>query len=170
MKQILKIIKIFKETISDGPGFRYSIYFSGCIHGCKGCHNPETWKGDIGKELDSRYLEEIISQINSNPILDGVTLSGGDPFFKPLKLLEFLKELKDKTEINIWAYTGYTYEQLMSDPVMRMCLDYIDVLVDGRFVEDLRNPTLYFRGSSNQRVIDVKESLINKEVVQLNYR
>jgi len=165
----MKIIKIFKETISDGFGFRYSIYFSGCEHYCEGCHNQETWKGDIGRLLDKEYMDEIVEEINNNSMLDGITLSGGDPFFRPIELLEFLKEIKSKTNKNIWSYTGYTYESLLENSIMRECLDYIDVLVDGKFEQINYDPNLYFRGSSNQRIIDVKESLNNKKIITLNF-
>lgn len=165
----MKIIKIFKETISDGIGFRYSIYFSGCNHNCEGCHNKETWKGDIGKFLDEEYMNEIVDEINKNSMLDGITLSGGDPFFNPDELLNFLKEIKAKTSKNIWSYTGYTFENLLIDSTMKECLDYIDVLVDGKFQKNNYHPDLYFRGSSNQRIIDVKESLKSNEVVTLEF-
>ena len=165
----MKIIKIFKETISDGPGFRYSIYFSGCSHYCYDCHNPETWKGDIGDLLDEEYMEKIISQINNNPLLDGVTLSGGDPFFNPSELLEFVKRLKSKTGMDIWAYTGYTFEELITDEVKRECLNYIDTLVDGKFDKERANPELFYRGSSNQRIIDVKRSLAENTIIERKY-
>ncbi len=165
----MKIIKIFKETISDGPGFRYSIYFSGCTHYCKGCHNPETWKGDIGEELTPEYMDRIIEEIKKNSLLDGVTLSGGDPFFNPEELLKFLKRLKGETGIDVWTYTGYTFEELMTEDTMRECLGYIDTLVDGKFNEDLFNPELFYRGSSNQRIVDVKASMENNKVIERNY-
>jgi len=165
----LKIIKIFKETISDGVGFRCSIYFSGCTHYCEGCHNHETWKGDIGRPLDKEYMDQIVEDINSNYMLDGITLSGGDPFFNPAELLNFLKEIKERTHKNIWSYTGYTFETLLKDPTMRECLDYIDVLVDGKFQKADYSPDLYFRGSSNQRIIDIKESLKNNQIITLEF-
>ncbi|OQY41913.1 MAG: anaerobic ribonucleoside-triphosphate reductase activating protein [Fusobacteriia bacterium 4572_74] len=165
----MKVIKIFKETISDGFGFRYSIYFSGCNHHCEGCHNQETWKGDIGRILDKEYMDEIVGDINSNYMLDGITLSGGDPFFNPVELLEFLKEIKARTHKNIWSYTGYTYEILLEDSTMKKCLDYIDVLVDGKFQKADYHPDLYFRGSSNQRLIDVKKSLKNNQIITLEF-
>jgi len=165
----MKIIKIFKETISDGPGFRYSIYFSGCTHYCKGCHNPETWKGDIGDELTEEYMSRIISQIGSNSLLDGVTLSGGDPFFNPSELLKFLKRLKGEIDIDVWAYSGYTFDQLVEDETSRECLNYIDTLVDGKFDGDKANPELFYRGSSNQRIVDVNSSLTENKVIERNY-
>ena len=165
----MKIIKIFKETISDGFGFRYSIYFSGCNHHCEGCHNQETWKGDIGRDLNVEYMDEIVGEINGNSMLDGITLSGGDPFFNLAELLEFLKEIKARTNKNIWSYTGYTYEALLKDSIMRKCLDYIDVLVDGKFEKANYHPDLYFRGSGNQRIIDVKESLKDNKIITLEF-
>jgi len=168
-KENMKIIKIFKETISDGFGFRYSIYFSGCTHYCEGCHNHETWRGDIGRVLDREYMDEIVEEINGNSMLDGITLSGGDPFFNPAELLEFLEEIKARTHKNIWSYTGYTFETLLVDPIMRQCLNYIDVLVDGKFQKADYHPELYFRGSSNQRIIDIKESLKNDKVIALEF-
>lgn len=165
----MKIIKIFKETISDGFGFRYSIYFSGCTHYCEGCHNHETWKGDIGRPLDKEYMDEIVEEINSNYMLDGITLSGGDPFFNPAELLEFLKEIKARTNKNIWSYTGYTFENLLNNPTMKNCLNYIDVLVDGKFQKTDSDPELYFRGSTNQRIIDIKESLKDDKIITLEF-
>ncbi|WP_320047915.1 anaerobic ribonucleoside-triphosphate reductase activating protein [uncultured Ilyobacter sp.] len=165
----MKIIKIFKETISDGPGFRYSIYFSGCSHYCEGCHNPETWKGDIGEVLDESYMGKIISQISGNPLLDGVTLSGGDPFFVPEELLDFVRRLKEETHKNIWAYTGYTFEELIKKDITKKCLEYIDVLVDGRFEKNLANPELFYRGSSNQRMVDVRASITEGRVCTKDY-
>jgi len=114
-------------------------------------------------------MAKIISDINNNPLLDGVTLSGGDPFFNPSELLEFLRRLKDETNIDIWAYTGYTLEQLMEDAVKRECLNYIDTLVDGKFDGDRFNPELFYRGSSNQRIIDVKSSLEKNTIIERNY-
>ncbi|WP_319372299.1 anaerobic ribonucleoside-triphosphate reductase activating protein [uncultured Ilyobacter sp.] len=165
----MKIIKIFKETISDGPGFRYSIYFSGCSHYCEGCHNPETWKGDLGEVLSETYMQKIISEIKRNTLLDGVTLSGGDPFFIPEELLSFLRRLKGEIDINVWTYTGYTFEELIKKDITKKCLEYIDVLVDGKFDKDLANPELFYRGSSNQRLVDVKASLEESSIITKDY-
>ncbi len=162
----MKVIKIFKETISDGFGFRYSIYFSGCNHFCEGCHNMDTWTGDIGRIVDREYLDEIVGDINANPLLDGVTLSGGDPFFNPKELLQFLKVLKEETSKNIWCYTGYTYEELLGQKITRESLEYIDILVDGKFQKDKYDPQLYFKGSSNQRIINVKKSLSKNQIIE----
>lgn len=165
----MRIMKIFKETISDGPGFRYSIYFSGCSHYCKGCHNPETWKGETGELVDTEYMDNIVSEIRNNPLLDGITLSGGDPFFKPSELLEFLRDLKKRVNLGVWAYTGYRFEELLEDEIMKECLQYIEVIIDGKFEEKNFNPELYYRGSSNQRIVDVQASLESNKVITRDY-
>ncbi|MCH5334621.1 MAG: anaerobic ribonucleoside-triphosphate reductase activating protein [Alistipes sp.] len=153
----MRIIEIYPETVSDGYGIRYAIYFAGCSHGCPGCHNPEGQNPDTGDELTDRFFDIICNEINGNPLLDGVTLSGGDPMYRADELLDFLQKLRSRTSCNVWCYTGYTLEECCSDPVRRECLKHIDVLVDGRYVEALRDPRLDFRGSSNQRIIRLDE-------------
>ena len=152
----LRVLYIYDETIADGDGLRLSIYFSGCSHNCFGCHNPDSHDPEKGVLLDSVLAAEIVNKVNTNPLLDGITLSGGDPMFNPEALLEFLKFLKEKTKKNIWGYTGYTYEQLLKDPLRSECLKYIDTLVDGPFIMALRDPSLSFRGSTNQRILPLK--------------
>lgn len=149
----LRLIDVYRETISDGWGIRYSIYLAGCAHCCPGCHNPDSWDEEAGLPLSDEMLRQMIGEIKSNPLLDGITLSGGDPFFRPALLYELLKTLKTETGMSVWCYTGYTYEELIADDSMRRCLPFIDVLVDGRFVQRLFDPTLLFRGSSNQRIL-----------------
>ena len=136
----LRVLYIYDETIADGDGLRLSIYFSGCSHNCFGCHNPDSHDPEKGVLLDSVLAAEIVNKVNTNPLLDGITLSGGDPMFNPEALLEFLKFLKEKTKKNIWCYTGYTYEQLLKDPLRAESLKYIDTLVDGPFIMALREP------------------------------
>ena len=153
----LRILGTYKETVVDGEGLRYSIYFAGCTHACKGCHNKESWCPDNGTLITEEYLDKIINEINSNPLLDGITLSGGDPLYNPEEMLEVVKYLKEKTKINIWLYTGYTIEELRKDNKRMVVLEYIDTLVDGKFVQELYDPLLKFRGSSNQRIIRKKD-------------
>ena len=149
----LRLLRTFKETIVDGVGLRYSIYFSGCSHACPGCHNDYSWNPNNGTELTYEILNEIANEINQNELLDGITISGGDPLFNPKDMLKVLKFLKEKTKKNIWMYTGYTLEEIKKDDLRKKCLKYVDVLVDGRFIKELYDPNIKFRGSSNQRII-----------------
>lgn len=153
---MIHLLYTYPETIVDGDGIRYSIYLAGCSHHCKGCHNPESWDPEAGTVLTQERLHAIIQEIKANPLLDGITFSGGDPFFSPTDFLPVIREVKKATGLNIWCYTGYTYEQLDADPIRRTILPYIDVLVDGRFDKMLYSPYLEFRGSSNQRILPLK--------------
>ncbi|WP_078736542.1 anaerobic ribonucleoside-triphosphate reductase activating protein [Porphyromonas circumdentaria] len=160
----------YQETISDGPGLRYSIYLAGCSHHCPGCHNPSSHDPMGGIELTEEVLRDIIAEINSNPLLDGITLSGGDPFFNPAELTVLLRRLRAETQLPILCYTGYTLEELLEKEECREALTLIDTLIDGRFVRELYDPNLPFRGSSNQRIIhlsDEKYQLIVRKGLSL---
>ena len=150
---MLSILDIIEDTTVDGPGFRTAIYAAGCPNGCPGCHNPESWNPQAGQPLTREKIEEMIAAINANPLLDGITFSGGDPFYSPEEFLSLVREFRERTQQNIWCYTGYTYEELLADPQRKPILAYIDVLVDGRFEQSLYSPKLEFRGSSNQRIL-----------------
>lgn len=151
----INVLRIVEGTSVDGPGLRTSIYVAGCHHRCPGCHNPQSWAFDAGVPMT---VDEIMAVVDYNGF--PVTLTGGDPLYSAAALLPLLYELKAKG-INVWCYTGYTLEELLEHgPAERQeFLSLIDVLVDGPFVENLRDTTLRFRGSSNQRIIDMKTTL-----------
>ena len=151
MSNRLYIMDIIDGTVVDGPGFRLSIYCAGCEHKCKGCHNPQSWEMANGKEMD---VEEILQAVKDSPW--NVTFSGGDPFFQAEGFAELARRIKAETAKTIWCYTGYTLEALKqeNDPWKMELLKNIDVLVDGPFIQELRDEQLKFRGSSNQRIIE----------------
>lgn len=157
----ISVIDIKEYTMVDGPGFRTSIYCAGCHHHCPGCHNPSTWSFDHGKLME---VDELFSIINSDE-LTNVTFTGGDPMYQASGFAELASRIKSETDKTIWCYTGFTFEQCLQDDEMRRLLSLIDVLVDGPFEEGLRNTDLPFRGSSNQRIIDVQESIKADKVV-----
>lgn len=160
----MNYISIIPETSVDGEGLRTSIYVTGCKHHCKGCHNPQTWDFKAGRPLTEEVISAVIDHVKKNPLLNGITFSGGDPLEEEnaKDLVHFLKMIKDEN-INIWCYTGYVYEYFLScdpngllcTPEQWECLQYIDTLVDGQYIEMLRDPDLQFRGSSNQRIINL---------------
>jgi len=149
----ISIMDIIDGTVVDGPGFRLSIYCAGCSHKCKGCHNPQSWEIGNGKLMD---IDEIMDVVKQSPW--NVTFSGGDPFFQAEGFARLARRIKDETSKTIWCYTGYTIEELQqeSNPCRMELLESIDVLVDGPFVEELRDEQLPFRGSSNQRIIQLR--------------
>lgn len=154
----IKVADILYETMTDGPGFRTSIYCQGCGHHCPGCHNPQTWDFNGGKEYT---VEELFNIIEADEFSD-VTFSGGDPMFQVEAFTELARMVKNKTNKTIWCYSGYTYEQITESPRMSLILPFLDVLVDGRFMIDKRNTDLRFRGSENQRIIYLKNGEIDK--------
>ena len=152
----IRVAGIVDDSIVDGPGFRLTVFTQGCPHDCPGCHNPETHPFDGGKIMDA---DAIVKMMKDNPLLDGITLSGGDPFCQPEPCAYLARKAKDMG-LNVWAYTGYLYENLLSgDPVKRALLEEVDVLVDGPFILAQKSYECRWRGSPNQRLIDVKASL-----------
>ncbi len=152
---MIRVLDIIEDTTVDGPGFRTSIYCAGCSHACKGCHNPQSWDFNGGREMTT---DEIMKIIEADPYAD-VTFSGGDPMYQAEGFIELARAIRQRTDKTIWCYTGFTYEALLKMPKQRELLELIDVLVDGPFVESLRDPDLLFRGSSNQRIISLPQPL-----------
>lgn len=154
----LRIAGTVNDSIVDGPGIRFTVFVQGCPHNCKGCHNPQTHDFSGGTLTTT---EELLDKIKSNPLLDGVTFSGGEPFCQSEALSELGKEIK-KLGLNIVTYTGYTFEQLYNDRTERHwheLLEVTDVLIDGPFILEQKDWEIKFRGSSNQRYIDCQKSL-----------
>ena len=151
---------ITKDDMLNGDGLRVVLWVAGCNHCCKECHNPITWDPDGGLLFDEDAKQEIFEQLNQSYI-SGITFSGGDPLFQVEEATELAKRIKHIGK-NIWCYTGYTYEQILADSRLSQILPFIDVLVDGRFDINLRDISLRFRGSANQRLIDVHKSQLGK--------
>lgn len=164
MKKI-RLAGICYESLVNGPGLRRVLFSQGCSHNCKGCFNPTTHCYDGGEIKD---MDEIIKNIKSNPMLKGVTFSGGDPF-EQSEEFSYLAEKIKALNLNIWCYTGYTIEHLLENKEniqgWKKLLNNIDVLVDGKFEEDKQAGNHKFRGSSNQRLINVPETLKNNEII-----
>ncbi len=141
------------DSIVDGDGLRLSVFTQGCPHHCVGCQNPDTHAASGGRDEDT---ENILARIDENPLLTGITFSGGEPFLQPAPLTRLAKEAH-KRGLDVWSYTGYTLEELLAkkNPAIDALLRELDVLVDGPYEERLRDLTLNFRGSSNQRIIDM---------------
>lgn len=164
----MKIAGFYDESISNGLGWRAVLFVSGCPHHCPGCHNKEAQDFNYGTEFNK---EDILNRIKENSILNGITISGGEPLCKEniKEVCEFIKDVKKiKPNFNVWCYSGYTLEELVNrkDEATNECLKQIDVLVDGEFEQDKKDPTLKFRGSSNQRILDVKNTLKTHQFIE----
>lgn len=159
MENKLRIAGIVKDSITDGPGIRTVIFFQGCDKDCDGCHNPES------RSLDGGYFESIdsiLKTIDGNPLLRGITLSGGEPLLQATEILPLVKEIK-KRNLEIALYTGDIFEEITGEKLE--LIKEVDIVIDGPFMKSKKDLTLSFRGSSNQRIINVKESLLKNETI-----
>lgn len=147
----MRVLDVIRGTTVDGPGFRTSIYLAGCRHRCPGCHNPQSWDFNAGTEMDIDTLMEIIEEEDFD-----VTLSGGDPLYHPEDVAEIARRVRELGH-TVWVYTGFTWEEIQRDPAMLAALRDVEAIVDGPYVESLRDPDLSFRGSSNQRIIKLRQ-------------
>ncbi len=162
MMSLIRVASIIKESVVDGPGFRTVVFMQGCPRECPGCHNPEQIPAEGGEETT---VDEVVRRVESGltKLTKGITFSGGDPFFQPAALYDVIKLLKQRNpQLDIWAYTGYGYEEIKDLPALKL----IDVLVDGPYVETLRDISLPFMGSSNQRLIDVSSTKKTGHIVE----
>lgn len=154
----IRLAGIIRESIVDGPGIRFTVFCQGCPHGCEGCHNPETHDFAGGSDCS---IDKLIAEIDKNPLLAGVTFSGGEPFCQPEGFVSLGRKIKERG-LNITTFSGYTLEKLEEMAVQNAdvgkLLELTDILIDGPFVKEMRDLTLQFRGSSNQRVIDMNKT------------
>ena len=157
----IRVLDIRYGTSVDGPGLRTSIYCAGCENRCPGCHNPESWDEQGGEAV---LVEELFGHIVREEL--NVTFTGGDPMLHPEGFTALARLIRERTPLTIWCYTGYRFEELLRHPARRTLLGLVDVLVDGPFVEAERDLSLPFRGSRNQRIIDVPRSLERGEVTR----
>lgn len=162
----IRISGTVSESIVDGPGFRYTIFVQGCPHNCPGCHNPQTHDFNGGKNVDT---DELFAECVEDPLNKGVTFSGGEPFCQAEALYELGKRFKERG-YGIWCYTGWTWKELRkkaeTEEFVGKLLEIVDVLVDGRFILERRTLSLPFRGSENQRLVDVRASLAEDMVIE----
>lgn len=166
---MIRIAGVNKESIVDGPGMRVTIFISGCYHNCKNCHNQEAQSFQFGEPLTESIIEDIMDSIDS-PMISGVTFSGGDPIYSAKEVLELLRKIKERfPDKNIWLYTGFTWEEIDKlGGYAKELAHAVDVVVDGQFVESLKDYSQSFRGSTNQRFIDVKQTLQEGEIAEIS--
>ncbi|MGO1042193.1 anaerobic ribonucleoside-triphosphate reductase activating protein [Clostridioides difficile] len=162
----MKYAEIRKFDVSNAPGVRTTLFVSGCTHNCKGCFNKDLQDFNYGDIWSSKVEDEIISYLKNDNIV-GLNILGGEPLqqTKDDDLINFLKRVKNETNKNIWLWSGYLFEEIIEDVLIREFLDYVDILVDGKFNISKRNISLKYRGSSNQRVIDVQKSLKENQII-----
>lgn len=159
---MMRMYGLEQNSYVDGPGIRMAIFFQGCLHKCEGCHNPGSWPMYGGEKVDTN---DLMKKMANDPLLDGITLSGGEPFLQPQPALALVRFARQKG-LSVWCYTGYTFEQINEwQDNRKTLLQNIDVLVDGPFKLEEKSLDVPWRGSRNQRLIDVKKSLEKGEVV-----
>lgn len=161
----LRILDIIEDTVVDGPGFRTTVYAAGCRHQCPGCHNPQSWDMAKGQRVS---VEEVAGKLLADPF-SNITFSGGDPLEQVEAFTALAREIKSRSRKTIWCYTGYRFEEVCRSHRLSQILPYIDVLVDGRYNQKLRDSGIFFRGSSNQRLVDVAASLEKGSVSLYDY-
>lgn len=159
------LMDIVEDTVVDGPGFRTAVYAAGCRHRCPGCHNPQSWNKANGRKME---VQELASCLTADPF-SNITFSGGDPLEQAEAFTELAAAIKKHSSKTIWCYTGYRFEEVYRSPRLSQILPYLDVLVDGPYLQQFRDTGLLFRGSSNQRLIDVRASLRGGKAVEYEY-
>ena len=160
----MNFAQIRKYDVANGPGIRTTIFVTGCTHKCPNCFNEEYQDFNFGNPWTRKETDEVIEDLKLDEV-KGLTVLGGEPFQNEVDLLQVLRDIKKEVQKEIWIFSGYTYEEILKDEDKKKLLEECDVLVDGRFVEALKDLSLRFRGSSNQRIIDIKKSLNSDKVV-----
>jgi len=151
----MRLSGVLQDSVVDGPGLRLVVFTQGCNHRCKGCHNQGTWAIDGGTDWST---EQLLAELDSNPLAKGVTISGGEPMLQAQQLIEFARAIKERG-LELAIYSGFSFEEIIDDPGKLELLKHCDILIDGRFDQSQRSLELMFKGSKNQRTIDVKKSL-----------
>lgn len=159
--ETLRVLRVVEGTSVDGPSLRTSIYVAGCRHACPLCHNPQSWDMNGGERRSLDNLMQVIAY-NESP----VTLTGGDPLYQPVAVKELVHRIKTELGYNVWCFTGFTWDEIVADPVLLDTIREVDVVVEGRFVNALRDTSLLFRGSSNQRIVDVRSSIDARRLIE----
>ena len=160
----MNFAQIRKYDVANGPGIRTTIFVTGCTHKCHNCFNEDYQDFNFGNPWTHKETDEVIEDLKLDEV-KGLTVLGGEPFQNEVDLLQIIRDIKKEVQKDIWIFSGYTYEEILKDQDKKKLLEECDVLVDGRFVEALKDLSLRFRGSSNQRIIDVKKSLEANKVV-----
>lgn len=156
------------ESVNEGTGLRAVLFISGCRHACPGCFSPDSWSFRAGEPFTEERQQQILHEVTNHPLLDGVTLCGGDPFFSAAECTSWVQQLRAaRPDMTVWAYTGFEYEELITDSARAKLAQLCDVIIDGRYVEAERDVSLPFRGSRNQRLIDVSATLATQKVVTM---
>ncbi|MGF9699632.1 anaerobic ribonucleoside-triphosphate reductase activating protein [Paenibacillus sp. MABNR03] len=156
------------ESVNEGPGLRAVIFISGCRHACPGCFSPDSWSFRSGEQFTEERQQQILREVTAHPLLDGITLCGGDPFFSAEQCIPLVRRFRAACPgQTVWAYTGFLYEELVADPVRAELAGLCDVIIDGPYVAAERDVSLPFRGSRNQRLVDVQATLRENRIVTL---
>ena len=167
--ELIPVLGIEHDSIVDGEGIREVLFVAGCPHRCPECHNPESWDRNNFKDL--LHPDDLFELLTENPLAEGITLSGGEPMLYAHALLPLVERIKAETNLTIWCWSGWTYEELMNMRYQRELLKYVDVLVDGKYVKELRDITEnnMYRGSLNQRVLKLENGVVVEELYPNGY-
>ncbi|SEO60043.1 anaerobic ribonucleoside-triphosphate reductase activating protein [Paenibacillus sp. OK076] len=156
------------ESVNEGPGLRAVLFISGCRHACPGCFSPGSWSFRAGEPFTEKQQQQILHEVSSHPLLEGVTLCGGDPFFSAAACASWVRQLRAaRPDLTVWAYTGFVYEELITDPSRMELSRLCDVIIDGPYIAAERDVSLPFRGSRNQRIIDVGATTARQTIVTM---